>query len=203
VEPASPGSDELLPDGKRLEAEPPDGVGIEAVAPASPGIEGLPGEDDVEPGIEGPPADDEEDELLGIEGPPDDEDDGELLGIDGLLEEEEDEDGDELGIDGELLLELCCCVVSQPTRISASADAPSQWITRTDRPEECCVFMMASESIGSVAPAFHKRRPLSSYCCPHCADQALSSDFGTSRSTPAAATSARDGIIGGHFRGQT
>ncbi|HEY0961823.1 MAG TPA: hypothetical protein VGE69_05650 [Pseudomonadales bacterium] len=163
--PESPGNDDELPGGRRFDAEPPDGGGIDgidAVDPESPGNEGIDeplGPD--EPGIEGPPGDGD-DEGEGIDGPP----------------EEEEDEGDELGIDGmPPLLELCCCVDSQPARINASAEAPSQWITRVCRPEECCVFMMASvRGMGGVEIDTHARIARIGR---------LSSDFGRNRSTPA------------------
>ena len=161
--PESPGNDEVLPDGRRLEAEPPDGVGMEgvdAVEPESPGNEGM---DEPlgpeEPGIEGPDGDD--DGELGIEGPPDEEEEGEELGMDGMPP----------------LLELCCCVDSQPARMSASAEAPSQWITRMCRPEECCVFMMASVFVVMGGIGIYTRAHIARI-------GRLSSDFGRNRSTP-------------------
>lgn len=166
--------------------------GREAVEPESPGSEGIEGPPDDEDvlGMDGPPEDEDE---LGIDGPPDDGDEG--LGIDGPPDEEEEE-GDELGIDGMPPLdELCCCVDSQPARTSASADAPSQWITRTDRPEECCVFMMASVSIEWGGTR--------TFTAAHIARTGrLSSDFGRGRSTPAGARGACAGIISANTRVQ-
>lgn len=179
--PESPGSDDVLPGGRRFEAEPPDGDGMEGIDAVEPGS---PGRD----GIEGPP--DEEDEL-GIEGAPDDGDD-EGLGIDGPPDDEDE--GDELGIDGMPPLdELCCCVDSQPARTRASADAPSQWIMRTDRPEECCVFMMASVSMEWGGTRTFTAAPITAA---HIARTGrLSSDFGRNRSTPARAAATCAGII--------
>lgn len=154
----------MLPGGRRLEAEPPEGVGIEgvdAVDPESPGNEGIDEPLGPEaPGIDGPDGDDEGEP--GIEGPPDDEEDGDELGIDGMPP----------------LLELCCCVDSQPARMSASAEAPNQWIARICRPEECCVFMMASGVRRDGRQGIYTRAHIARI-------GRLSSDFGRNRSTPA------------------
>jgi hypothetical protein len=104
--PSSPLFDELVEPGMLLERD--DAV---SPPPVLPELDELLEDDELrELGMDG--IDDGDEEALGIDG--DDEEDGDELGIDG---DDEEDGGEELGIDGmEELLELCCCVDSQPAR---------------------------------------------------------------------------------------